>query len=65
MGKSELGSAASSLPVCGTVFIAFLIWLPGRMGLAGMKNKEVREGREFGWQVEFCADQIMVDLSRS
>lgn len=41
---ASLNEALRSLPsLCASVFIAFLIWFPGRMGLAGVKNKEVRK----------------------
>lgn len=52
-------------PPCASVFIAFLIWFPGRMGLAGMKNEEVKERREVVWQVAFCPCQLVADPSRS
>lgn len=59
--RASLNEALRRLPsLC--VFIAFLSWFPGRMGLAGVKNKEVKERREFVWQVEFCPCQLVADL---
>lgn len=63
---ASLDEASRCLPsLCASVFIAFLIWFPGRMGLAGMKNEEVKERREVVWQVAFCPCQLVADPSRS
>lgn len=60
--RASLNEAPRRLPsLCASVFIAFLSWFPGRMGLAGVKSREVKERREFVWQVEFCPWQLVAD----